>query len=52
MLSQIEHTSTKGKKKWTNATRKQQHAYIESVLPRSDLNGKLFSDNLGRRLST
>src|SRR5256885_7853637 len=41
-LRQIEHESTKEKKKWTKATRRQRSAYMEKVVQAKMLQGRLF----------
>lgn len=42
LLRLIEHESGKAKRKWTKATRRQRHAYMERVLQTSMLQGSLF----------
>jgi Protein of unknown function (DUF3800) len=42
LLRLIEYESGKAKRKWTKATRRQRHAYMERVMQSSLLQGRLF----------
>ena len=42
LLRQIEQQAGKGHKKWTKATRRQRHAYMERVMQAAALHGRLF----------
>lgn len=42
LLQKIERVSGKGKKKWTKATRRQRHTYMDQVVQTAKLQGSLF----------